>query len=210
VRVEARAGAAFDAGDAHVTIEGDGTYAVKPAAGGSKPVDVRCPPGTDVIIGTASGNVELVGPLGAVRVTTASAAVKIEEAASVDVRTASGKVDVGHCHGTCRAVTKSSRVRVRSAGALDCSVVSGSVEVGEVEHAVVRTVSGRVTLAARGGGRVEVRTVSGTVDVEVPRPHRPATTLRSISGRVRCDCEPGHDGEVSVATTSGAINVTCR
>jgi hypothetical protein len=31
-----------------------------------------------------------------------------------------------------------------------------------------------------------------------------------VSGRVRCEPDPGHDGEIKVASVSGAISVTCR
>jgi hypothetical protein len=32
--------------------------------------------------------------------------------------------------------------------------------------------------------------------------------LRSISGRIQCDCPPGEDGEIAVASVSGAIRVS--
>jgi predicted membrane protein len=53
-----------------------------------------------------------------------------------------------------------------------------------------------------------VRTVSGKVEILVPRELRPATRLKSVSGRVQCDCEEGSDGEISVASISGKITVS--
>jgi DUF4097 and DUF4098 domain-containing protein YvlB len=210
VRIEARSGEGFSARGGDLVAEADGTMRVSGGHGGSSSVEVVCPAGTDVIVGTASGSVELVGPLGDVRVTTASGRITIEQARRVDLRTASGTIEIGECTGECRVVTKSSKVAVGNAGSLDCSAMSGRVVVGDVEDAIVRTMSGRVKLGTRGSGRVEVRTLSGKVDVAVPQERRPATSLRSLSGRVRCDCDRGSDGEISVATTSGAINVTCR
>jgi hypothetical protein len=34
--------------------------------------------------------------------------------------------------------------------------------------------------------------------------------LKSVSGRVSCECSPGHDGEITAKTVSGRIKVTCR
>jgi DUF4097 and DUF4098 domain-containing protein YvlB len=209
-RIEAREGAGLSSRGGDLVTEADGTVRVSGGHGGSSSVEVVCPPGTDVIVGTASGDVELLGPLGDVRVTTASGRITIEHARRIDLRTASGTIDIGECTGECRVVTKSSKVAVGNAGSLDCSAMSGRVVVGDVEDAIVRTMSGRVKLGTRGSGRVEVRTLSGKVDVAVPPQRRPATTLRSLSGRVRCDCDRGSDGEISVATTSGSINVTCK
>jgi DUF4097 and DUF4098 domain-containing protein YvlB len=209
VRVEGRDGAALSVRGGNLEDD-DGAVRITAGTGGSNAVEVVCPAGSDVIVGTASGSVELVGSLGDVRVTTASGRVSVADAQRIDVRTTSGKIDIDRCHGECRVVTKSSRVKVGNAGLLDCSAVSGRIEVGGVEDANVRTVSGRVELGAAGQGRVEVRSVSGKVDLAVPRDRRPATRLSSISGRVRCDCETGDDGEINVATTSGTINVTCK
>jgi DUF4097 and DUF4098 domain-containing protein YvlB len=209
VRVEGREGAGLGVQGGNVEHD-DGTVRITAGIGGSNAVEVVCPAGSDVIVGTASGSVELVGSLGDVRVTTASGRIAIDDAQRVDVRTASGKIEIGRCRGECRVVTKSSRVRVGNAGTLDCSAVSGRIEVGGVDDANVRTVSGRVEMGTTSQGRVEVRSVSGKVDLAVPRDRRPATRLSSISGRVRCECASGDDGEIDVATTSGTINVTCK
>jgi DUF4097 and DUF4098 domain-containing protein YvlB len=210
VRVEAREGDGLEVKGAELATDADGSVHITGAKHGSLSVEVSCPEGTDVIIGTESGNIELVGRLGDVRVTTRSGRIAVEQAAHIDLRTASGAIEIGDCTGECRVVTKSSRVRIGNAHTLDCSVMSGRVKIGDVEHAVVRTVSGRVDVGTRGSGRVEVRTLSGAVDVAVPSQRRPATILKSLSGRVRCECETGGDGEIDVATTSGAINVKCR
>jgi DUF4097 and DUF4098 domain-containing protein YvlB len=210
VRIEGREGSGLHVQGGEVSTDEDGALRVTAAKGGSHFVDVVCPAGSDVIVGTASGRVELVGSLGDVRVTTASGKIEIERARSIDVRTASGAIEIGECTGDCRVVTKSSRVRVNNVAHFDCSAVSGRVEADHVEDATVRTVSGRVEMATRNTGRVEVRSVSGKVDLAVPRERRPATLLKTVSGRVFCECETGDDGEISVATTSGTINVTCK
>ena len=53
---------------------------------GSARLDVRCPIGADVVVGTVAGQVELRGQLGAVRVTTVSGSVEVDRADSVELR----------------------------------------------------------------------------------------------------------------------------
>src|SRR5947207_11958651 len=92
---EPRGDIAFDKGVRHesqVSTDAEGRVTILPK--GSSDVEVRCPEDTDVIVGSASGDVELRGRLGRCRVTTASGDITVEEVASLDVRTASGDVDV--------------------------------------------------------------------------------------------------------------------
>ena len=210
VRIVARPGGGLDVKGGRVEHEADGVVRIVGAKLGSHGVEVGCPIGTDVIVGTESGTVEARGALRDVRATTRSGRIEIEHARDVDIRTWSGTIEVDECTRSCRVVTKSSRIRLRRVAHLDCSTMSGRIEVDDVQDAFVRTMSGRVAVGTGHDGRIEVRTLSGTVDVEVPRGRRPATHLKSLSGRVRCECEPGDDGEVHVATTSGTIRVSCR
>jgi DUF4097 and DUF4098 domain-containing protein YvlB len=209
VRVDVRDSDGVEVRAGTVRTEADGSLTVG-SGPGSAGVDLGCPAGTDLIVGTASGAVEIRGDVGAVRVTTASGRIDIERARDVDVRTASGLIKIGACTGGCRIVSKSSRVRIGTAQRLDLAVTSGRVEVGEVEDATVRTVSGRVEMTTRETGTVDVRSVSGRIEIAVPRSRRPALRLKSLSGRVRRECDQGVDGEISVATTSGTITVAWK
>ncbi len=173
-------------------------------------IEVRCPSRTDVTVGTVSGRVDLEGPLGAVRVATVSGKVRVDDAGQVDVRTKSGSVDIGNCAGECRVMVTSANVHIGRAARATVAAVSGQVHADGVEGAEVKTVSGKVVLATSAAGRVSVRTVSGVVEVHVPNDVRPSTRLKSLSGRVQCECMPGSDGEISVKSVSGAIKVACR
>src|SRR2546427_5031971 len=107
---EPRADIEFEKGvsdERHVSIDDEGRITVRR---GSADVEVRCPEGTDVIVGSASGDIELLGQLGRCRVTTASGDISVEEVASIDVRTAAGDVDVDRCEDRCRAPTASGDV----------------------------------------------------------------------------------------------------
>lgn len=201
------AGGTIEPGDPGAS--GDGEIRIRRSKGADT-IEVQCADDTDVTVGTASGNVDLAGRLGAVRVATVSGKVHVADADRVDARAKSGSVDIAECRSECRVVVTSSKVHVgRAASALIASV-SGLVLAERVDRADVKTVSGKVFLGVASAGRVRVHTVSGRVEIAVPAGVRPSTRLHSISGRVRSDCEPGTDGEISVATVSGSIQVTPR
>jgi DUF4097 and DUF4098 domain-containing protein YvlB len=177
--------------------------------GGSGSVTVVVPVGTDVVVGTASGKVICEGRLGAVTITARSGHIIVEEAASVDARTASARIDIGRVAGECNTLTKSGVIRIERAGSADVSAISGKVTIGEVGHARVKCVAGAVKLTTGARPDVKVRTISGAVQIVVPRGSTPQTNLRAKVGRIRCDCEVGDDGVVDVETVSGRISVVC-
>ena len=181
-----------------------------PVVGGrSHPVSVVVPEGSDVVIGVSSGSVHCTGRLGAVTITASSSRIEIEHAASIDARSASGRIEVGRCDGECNTLTKSGSIKIGHAGAVDVSAVSGRVIVGEVGHARVKCVAGSVKMTTGANPDVKVRTISGSVEIVVPRGSTPRTNLRAKVGRIRCDCEIGDDGVVDVETVSGRISVLC-
>jgi len=206
VRVEPGAPVAVDGGTLHQND--DGTVDVR--AHGSSVLEVRCPTGTDLTISTASGAVDVEGDAGSVKVTTKSGNLSIERATAVDARGASGRVEVGVCTGDCHVVFVSGNVHIGEAAKATVATVSGKIEVDEVDDAEVKTVSGNIKLGANGGGHLAARSISGSVKISLPAGSRPATRLKAVSGHIRCECEPGHDGEVRAATVSGAISVRCR
>jgi hypothetical protein len=159
-------------------------------------VAVRVPDGSAVGVTTAAGGIVCTGPLGAVRVETASAGVRIPEATSADVVGVSGEVYVG-----------------RVAGEASLKTVSGAIEVDDVRgRLVLRTVSGRIRVRGAGGD-VEARSVSG--DVQLQRLEQGVVRLDSASGQVRSDLGASDDGpsdgrpvlELRGRTVSGAVRV---
>ncbi len=209
VRVEAEPGIELRVEGGAVVSEHDGALEIRRSDGASTIV-VHCPTGSDVTIGTVSGSIDTEGLLGGVRIATVSGKVHVAEAARVDVRAKSGSVDIGTCAGECRVVVTSSKVRIGKAQRAAIAGVSGVVLAEGVEGAEIKTVSGKVLVGSTGGGKISVHTVSGKVEILVPRDVQPATRLRSISGRVRCECQEGGDGEIAVKSVSGAIRVSCQ
>ena len=174
----------------------------------SSSLEVRCPAGTDVRVGTASGRVELRGRLGDARVTTKSSSIRVEEVEALELRSASGSIDVGTCVGYCRLQSASGSVKVGDAGDVDISAKSGSIKVGRAARGRVHGVSGSVEVGATGEGDLDVRLISGSVKVTLPDGVRPRVRLRSVSGSARCDCEEGDDCCIDVSSVSGSIQVS--
>lgn len=196
-----------------VEVTSNGKVAQRPASQ-QDPIDVprsaevkvRCPVGTDVMAGTSSGSVRLLGDFGDVRITSQSGSMSVGNASSTDLRTASGDVEVEHCDGTCRVTTTSGSVRVRSAGEADVRGGSGDVRVSGVT-AQVRTVSGSIDLAA--GGDVTVATVSGSITVSMDPSVHPRVVTRGRKAP-KIDVAEGNECDVSVCSLSDSVTVRSR
>ncbi len=181
---------------------------IRSPRGGSRDLEVRCPAGTPVSVGTISGDVRLRGDLGPATVTTTSGDVFVDRAAALDVRSISGDLEVDCCSGLCRLITKSGHIMASDTGPAEATTVSGYVQLHRTAGGVdVRTVSGNVELSTDGTEPVSVRTVSGGITVKVPKERLPAAKLRSLSGRISCDCPQGSDFPLAVTSVSGKIEV---
>ena len=93
ITTEARGDVVVDRGQDH-PLGG-----VLEVSGSDDGVVMRVPTGTDLVVGSHSGAVELSGSFGELRVTTRSGRVEIEACGSLDVRTVSGRVTVGAVAG---------------------------------------------------------------------------------------------------------------
>jgi DUF4097 and DUF4098 domain-containing protein YvlB len=195
-----------------IDVEGGRTEAAADEVvvkGGSDDCTVRVPSGTDVVVGSNSGDVTLEGLLGAVSVTTVSASVDAEDVASIDARTVSGKLRVEESRGDVRLKTKSALVHVgRAVGDVRIANLSGRVEVDEAQASVsVKTVSGSVELHVTGRAPVRAESVSGHITITVPAGTRPSVRQKSVSGKRRVEVEAGTDPEITTRSVSGRLTV---
>ena len=206
VLAEARDGLLVERGEDRADADG------REIRGGSDGVRVRVPTGTDLVIGSDSGSVTAEGVLGAVGITTTSGRVRIDHCRELDVRTGSGRLDVGEVDGDARIRSTTGRIQVqRVGGALRVDSTSGRVEVDDVHGAVTaRTVEGRLTIGLQGTEPVCCESVSGRIDVTVPRGVAPSTSMRTVSGRCTCDLPEGTAPAISARTVSGRIDVRAR
>jgi DUF4097 and DUF4098 domain-containing protein YvlB len=157
ILVRSGPGSNVDAHGASVRREPDGSVRIDSP---SRNLEVTCPDGTDVILGTASGKVRMEGRFGDVRVTSASGSVEIEAAATVDVRLRSGSVSVESCTGDCHVVSTSGRIEIDRAGRIDIGGKSGSITVRSAAGGCIRTTSGHIVVGLARAADLEVRAVS--------------------------------------------------
>lgn len=185
----------------------DGALAVS-SIRGSSTITVRCPMGTNLVVGTTSGTITVTGRAGDLRATSASGSVVVDSARSADLRSESGKVSISRCEAGCRVLTASGSVAVGSAGSVEVATGSGKVDIADAAgKARVRTASGRVDLSATGEGDIAVETMSGGVTVRLPAGLRPTANLYGASGRTSCELGEGSDCKVAVRSMNGKIEV---
>lgn len=178
---------------------------------GSSSLVVRCPEGSDVVVGTRSGSLEVRGRLGNVRFTTMSGSLRAEHVASADIRGMSGSVDVEACDGLCRVKSKSGSLHVGSAGGLDVAIGSGSIEVEHVTGGGrARAASGTIGIGVDRCDRIEAETMSGSITITVPSDCRPHVKAKSLSRSTDIAVPTGNDCEIVCKTLSGGITVKAR
>ncbi|HJQ42945.1 MAG TPA: DUF4097 family beta strand repeat-containing protein [Jatrophihabitantaceae bacterium] len=204
---EARDGVAADGG--LVKVDGASVNVVAKKNSGS--LVIRVPEGTDLVVGTRSGSLEVRGRVGSVRYTTMSGSLLAEHVTSADVRTMSGSIEVEACDGLCRVKTKSGSTRVGSAGEVEVTIGSGSIEVQHVTgSARARAISGSVGIGAQGDGRIEAETMSGSITITLPEGVHPNVRAKSLSRSTDIDVPSGDDCEIYCKTLSGGIKVRAR
>jgi len=204
---EPREGVEADGG----IVKVDGPTVTVVSKKGSGSLVIRCPEGTDLVVGTRSGSLELKGRIGAVRYTAMSGSVRAEHVASADIRTMSGSIEVESCDGLCRVKTKSGSTRVGSAGAVEVTIGSGTIDITHVTGAVrAKSISGSVGIGADGQGRIEAETMSGSITITLPEGVRPHVRAKSLSRSTDIGVPSGDDCEIYCKTLSGGIKVRSR
>lgn len=191
---------------AHVE-EGGSAVTIRAGRGGSRPMTVRCPVGTDINMGTQSGTVTAEGEVGTLSVTTISGTIDVEAAEQADLRTMSGQITLGRCSLRCRMGSVSGRV---SAGAIArgaAQSISGAITINDVAGDFkARSVNGTIDVRTRGVGRVAMKTVSGKIRITLPPGTAPETHFKT-RGRVESLLPAGHDCIIEAGSMSGSIEL---
>jgi hypothetical protein len=191
--------------------DGGGALAIRSGRGGSRPITVRCPVGTDISVGTHSGGIRTVGELGVVAVTTMSGRIEVESADEADLRTTSSGIRIGTIRGRSRLNTVSGRIEADRLGACSCGTMSGSIRLGSVTGPLkARTVSGSIEASSTGEGSIVVKSVSGKIEIGLPRDIALSKRFKTLSGKLRCPFPEGDDLQVEAMTVSGAIELVPR
>ncbi|MFD7152973.1 DUF4097 domain-containing protein [Kribbella sp. NPDC059898] len=189
----------------------------------------------DARVKTGSGDIVADVPLGSARLATGSGDVRLTRVESeLGVNTGSGDVKVQDAVGAVRASTGSGSIDIEEAGdALGLSTGSGDVTIGDAagptsvkvgsgditierirDHSVATSGSGDVKVEIADGPSVQAETARGDVQIGVPDGLPTYLDLKTVTGRIRCDLEPGEkpaEGEralmLRARTVSGDITV---
>lgn len=189
--------------------------------GSSQEVGVRitCPHGSDLACDTASADIRVSGRLGEARIRTASGDTSLEQVAGkLELRSASGDLRVESVGGRCSLQTVSGDVELgRADDGVSVNSVSGDVDLGEiVGDLTVSSISGDQTIRAAGPGDVQLKSVSGDVDVAMRRGLRLRLDVNSVSGSIDSDLEVsdaptgggGPESGLRVRTVSGDVRIS--
>lgn len=171
-------------------------------------IEVYLPLDTDVVIGTTSGRIQVKGRVGHLALVTESGKVEVDAAASVDIRTKSSRVEVGEVAGVCRIRSTSGKVEVESCGDADIAGRSGRIELHRVDGEVeAHSVSGRIELAMASVHDVHAETVTGKIEVSLPKG---AVAFHPSESEPHALRPPGTDCTVFARSTTGRVVVTAR
>jgi DUF4097 and DUF4098 domain-containing protein YvlB len=139
---------------------------------------------------------------------TESGKVEVESAESVDIRTQSSRVEVGKVAGVCRVRSTSGKVEVGSCGDADIAGTSGRIELQRVAGSVeAHSVSGRIELSMAAANDITAETVTGRIEVSLPKGSVAYQPSESELGTLR---PPGCDCTVVARSTTGKVVVTSR
>jgi len=168
-------------------------------------VTVRVPEGVDLVVGSTSGRVKVIGRPGAVAVVAQSGHVSVEHAATVDIRVRSGRVEVGTVDGTCRVSAQSGRVIVDECGEAVVTTRSGRVTIAAALGPVrAHCVQGGIDVGMAVAADVDADTVSGRILVSLPA----GTSPQVIGTKQPSTFEPPYDCVIAARSVSGRVRVT--
>ncbi|MEV5960357.1 DUF4097 family beta strand repeat-containing protein [Kribbella sp. NPDC051952] len=198
-------------------------------------VRIATPSTLEARIKTGSGDIDVRMPLSTARLSTGSGDVNVEQVeGDLGVSTGSGDVQVGHAGGVVRASTGSGSIDIgEAADAVGLSTGSGDVKVGDAagpttvkvgsgditierirDHSVATSGSGDVKVEIADGPSVQAETARGDVQIGVPDGVPAYLDLKTVTGRIRCELEPGDkpaEGDRTLTlrarTVSGDITV---
>ena len=188
-----------NASDFTIALMGDTVVARAGRRSRSARVVIDCPAGSDVSVHGASLDVTARGPLGSLRVRTASGDVEADDVVRFEATSASGDMRLGLVRTTVSGSVASGDLRIeRVGGDIEFGSASGDVSIGRCDGSSIelRSLSGDVRVGLPSGIRVEpeISTLSGkvvlptTARTEVTGERRSVRLrLRTVSGDVRVE-----------------------
>lgn len=175
-------------------------------------VRIDMPIGADVVVVTASADIEINGLIGEANIKTACGHIVADDSSGdFRAKSASSDISVGTVGGELQVYSASGDVRVVGVeGRAEVTTTSGDIEVGSAADRVdlrstsgdvrlgdlagdgkILDVSGEVRVLSCASGRLQVRSVSGDISVGIPEGVHLSVDAHSLSGTVRSDIPLG-------------------
>jgi hypothetical protein len=173
---------------------------------------IKAPEGSSCAAKTASADLACVGDISALTMHTASGDTSAASVSGdVTVQSASGDVLLDGTGGDVAIRTASGDVHVsRVGGDARISTASGDVAIGYCASSVTgQTASGDIRLGAVAAGQIELRTVSGDMQVAVVPGIGVYLDLASTSGSIHSDLDPS-DGDEDADSSGVPVQISCR
>lgn len=165
-------------------------------------IAVTLPPGSDIQIKTASGDVYGSVDAGGLDVATASGDVRFGDVSDAKIKSASGDVSIGDVSGDLHCVSASGDFRVDAvAGELSVSTASGDVSIGEARgRTVTKSASGDTKIGRFSGPSLNAKSMSGDVIVGLAPAMSIDADIATLSGSLRNDVTPSGEEATRHAT----------
>jgi DUF4097 and DUF4098 domain-containing protein YvlB len=180
---------ASDNDDVHVSQVGDTVSVRQEAKWGFRSRNAKVvalvPEGTEIELGSTSGDLRATGVFGSARLRTASGHVEVDRVSRLELSATSGDARIHHVGEDCHITTVSGDCVIGHVGGrLTTTHVSGDLRVAYVGGDLrVGTTSGDVRVERCDGDDVALKTISGTLDLGLPSGIRVDADLQTLSGR---------------------------
>jgi DUF4097 and DUF4098 domain-containing protein YvlB len=183
---------------------------------GSAFVIIETPDLSDLSVAVASAQIQVGVPLAKAEIKTASGDIELGAVQTLVVKTASGDTRVGHVERALRYTSASGDLYVSGVGpgSVAISTASGDVLIERCEAILdVNTASGDVQVPRFTGRSANLKAMSGTVELGLPRGTEVSLDARLLSGTLRLpDPEPTTDPaerhvEIRAKMVSGDLRI---
>jgi DUF4097 and DUF4098 domain-containing protein YvlB len=187
-------------------------------------LEIKVPAGSSLEVETVSAQIRVDEVLGAERLRSVSGAIKVRgNPREFDVKTVSGAVDVSATSAPGRAKSVSGAISLDGVtGSVEAGTVSGRILVkgGDVSRVELETTSGSIRFDAKlvKDGRLDAKTMSGSIDLFLPVDIAADFDVSTFSGGITNDFGPaarrtsehGPGKELSFTTGGGGARVVAK
>ncbi len=184
---------------------------------GSGTVDmvVTLPADCDLTCQLGAGDLLIGLPVNDLEVSTGSGDIRVDDVrGTADLKVGSGDMRVASVVGTARISSASGDVRLDEATDVSVSTAAGDLYLGSVsEVARVKSATGDIRVRRFSGTDLEVRTMSGDVDIALVPGLVVAASIKTLSGDFRNRVKPTSSektGSVNLEVSSFSGDVTLR